>query len=383
MNSAFSALVEREFDHGDILYFNAAYFGPSPQRAVDNIKMALMEEARPFFKNMEIWMDIPERVRAKMASLLGVDARHIAHATSTSDLVNRVVNGYPFEEGDRVCSPDGEYPSNILPWMLGEKRLPFEFHPLHFEKNFEPPTAEWLVRVLPENCRILNISHVAFETGKKIDLIAVGKICRERNIFLVVDATQSFGGMAISGEELEGIDILTVSTYKWMLGPYGHAFGYFSERALKAIAHRDGIWSNIPAHRLSASLIDYTLETRGGARRFDRGQAANFLVNAGLEGSLEVFEELGLDNIQAHNAGLRDYFLQHYPSKRYRLISHPDHLSNILTLKPQDGDSQALEKSLRDKNVDISVREGNIRISFHLYNTRKQVERLVELLEIS
>ena len=380
MNAAFCALVEREFDHGDILYFNAAYFGPSPQRAVDNIKMALVEEARPFFKNMEIWMDIPERVRTKMASLLGVNARYIAHATSTSDLINRVVNGYTFKPGDRVCSLDQEYPSNVLPWMLGKKHYPFELDLLHFENSSDVPTARWLARVLPKNCRILNISHVAFETGKKIDLVAIGKLCRERDIFLVVDATQSFGGMAITPEELGGVDVLTVSTYKWMLGPYGHAFGYFSDRALGKIAHRDAVWTNAPSVCLSASMTNYTLDTKEGARRFDRGQPANFLINAGLEGSLEVFEELGLDNIQTHNAGLRDYFLQNYPSKKYRLVSHPDHLSNILTLKPLSGDSEVLVKNLQDKNVDISTREGNIRISFHLYNTLKQVEKLVKLL---
>ena len=379
----FRTLVEEEFDHGAILYFNAAYFGPSPKRALDNVKMALVEEAHPFFKNMEIWMDIPERLRGKIAGLLGVGSKHIAHSTSTSTLVNQVMNGYPFKEGDRVCALDTEYPSNVLPWMLGEKHHPFKFHPLHLEKKSHVPSAEWLRRVLPEECRIFNISHVAFETGKKIDLVSIGKLCRERDILFVVDATQSFGGMALSREELENVDVLAVSTYKWMLGPYGHAFGYFSERALDKIAHRDAVWTNAPASCLSDSLTNYTLETAEGARKFDRGQPANFLLNAGLEGSLELFEELGLDSVQAHNAGLRDYFLQEYPSKQYRLISHPDHLSNILTLKPTSGNSETLEKRLQDQNVDISVREGNIRISFHLYNTRRQVEKLIELLEIS
>ena len=383
MSLAFGPLVEREFDHGDVLYFNAAYFGPSPQRAIDNIKMALVEEARPFFKNMEIWMDIPERVRKKVAALLGVDARHIAHATSTSELVNRVVNGYSFGNREWVCVPDTEYPSNVLPWMLGEKHYPFLFHSLRLDKKTGTPTARWLADNLPADCRILNISHVAFETGNKIDLVDIGNFCRERDIFFVVDATQSFGGMGLTGEELEGVDVLTVSTYKWMLGPYGHAFGYFSDRALAKISHKDAIWSNVPAECLSSSLTNYTLETREGARKFDRGQPANFLVNAGLEGSLEVLEELGLENVQKHNAGLRDYFLQHYPSKKYRPVSSPDHLSNILTLKPVSGDSGVLEKFLQDKNVDISIREGNIRISFHLYNTHKQVERLIELMEVS
>ena len=377
---AFRALIEEEFDHGDILYFNAAYFGPSPQRSIDNIKMALVEEARPFFKNMELWMDIPERVRQKFAGLLGVEAKHISHATSSSDVINRVVNGYSYKSGEKVCALDTEYPCNVLPWMLGEKNYPFEFHPLHLDESLDIPTAPWLAKVLPKECRILNISHVAFETGKKIDLVSIGKLCRERDILFVVDATQSFGGMGLSREEMENVDVLAVSTYKWMLGPYGHAFGYFSPRALDKIAHRDAVWTNIPLADLATSLTNYTLETAEGARKFDRGQPANFLLNAGLEGSLEVIEELGLGEIESHNAGLRDYFLENYPAKKYHLISHRDHLSNILTLKPKDGESGALEQRLQDKNIDISVREGNLRVSFHLYNTRRQVERLLESL---
>ena len=345
--------------------------------------MALVEEARPFFKNMEGWMDIPERVRQQFADLLGVDAQYISHATSTSEVINRVVNGYSFKKGDRVCALNTEYPSNVLPWMLGEKHYPFQFELMDLEDAVEVPTANWLAKKLPKKCRILNISHVAFETGKKIDLVSIGRLCRERNILFVVDATQSFGGMGLTQEELKEVDVLAVSTYKWMLGPYGHAFGYFSDRGLEKIAHRDAVWTNVPKVGLSGSLTGYTLETTEGARKFDRGQPANFLLNAGLEGSLEVIGELGLGEIEGHNAKLRDHFLQNYPSRKYRLISNLDHLSNILTLKPLNGEPGVLEQRLQEKNVDISIREGNIRISFHLYNTRGQVERLIELLDAS
>ena len=375
-------LIEREFDLGDVLYFNAAYFGPSPRRSIENIKAASDKESRPFFKKIEVWMDIPERVREKFSLLLGVDAKYISHATSTSDLISRVVNGYAFKQGDVVCSADTEYPSNVLPWMLGEKHLPFRLHLLKRSREggtAELLTADWLSRELPQRCRVLNVSHVAFETGDRIDLVAIGKLCRERDILFVVDATQSLGGMALSKEELASVDVLAISTYKWMLAPYGHAFGYFSERAVEQISRREASWTHIPLERLMASFKDYTLETREGARMFDRGQAANFLLNAGLEGSLDVLLELGLKNIGRHNVTTRDHFLQNYPSKKYHLVSRPDVLSNIITLKPVSGDIKMLEKKLEDARVDVTVRGGNVRISFHLYNTIEQVNTLLKI----
>ncbi len=374
-------LIKKEFHHLDTIFFNSAYFGPSPYSAKQKVSRALNKELDPSFYNYNTWMGIPERMREMIAVLLECSPDNIMHTTSTSDVVNIIANGFPFKEDDVVCAINHDYPSNVLPWMRAKETRGLNFQLIDLEDEIVP-TPEWLAKKLPKNCRIFDMSYVTFDTGKKMDIHGIGKLCQERGIFFIVDATQALGGMNISKEELAVIDVLACSSYKWMLGPYGHAFGYFSDKAINLVEHMAGNWINSPNSKVVYNLLDYTTETLPGARKFDRGQAANMLTNACLEAGLEFLTSVGLDTIQDHNHQLRDYFLDHYPKKKFELITPKDHMANILCLKATSSDAIDLERELKFRNVDVSIRQGNMRLSFHIFNTEDQVNELIRALDI-
>lgn len=381
MDLATKSLIEKEFSELSSIYFNAAYFGPSPLRSKDSILAAMKRELDPSFYAYDDWMSISEKLRVKFAALLKVSPDTITHSTSSSDVVNIVANGFVFEKGDRVAAINKDYPSNILPWMLAERHGKFTFDKLDLG-NAVVPTPEWLEQNLKAQTRIFNISYVTFDTGKKIDLLSIGKYLKSKNILFVVDATQALGGIEITPEELSYIDVLTCSSYKWMLGPYGHAFAYFSQKAQDQIYHLNANWILSPNSKQVYNLLDYTTETLPGARQYDRGQAANLLCSGCLEGSLSFLLEIGLSTIEKYNISIRDYFLANYPKAKYQLITPLEHMGNIVCLKAVGGDSIALEAELKKRNVDVSVRQGNIRLSFHIFNTRQQVDELIKALDL-
>jgi cysteine desulfurase/selenocysteine lyase len=381
MDSATRSLIEKEFSQLKSIYFNSAYFGPSPIRSKVTIEAAMQRELDPSFYAYDDWMSISEKLRIKFAALLKVSPDTITHSTSSSDVVNIVANGFIFEKGDRVAAINKDYPSNILPWMLAERHGKFTFDKIDLGSAVVP-TPEWLEKNLKPQTRIFNISHVAFDTGKKIDLLALGKFLRSKNILFVVDGTQSLGGLEITPEELSYIDVLTVSSYKWMLGPYGHAFAYFSQRAQDQIYHLNANWILSPNSKKVYNLLDYTTETLPGARQYDRGQAANLLCSGCLEGSLNFLLEIGLEKIKTYNAHVRDYFLAHFPKTKYSLITPLEHMGNIVCIKALKVDSIALETELKNRNIDVSVRQGNIRLSFHIFNTTSQVDELIKALDL-
>jgi cysteine desulfurase / selenocysteine lyase len=381
MDSATRSLIEKEYSHLKTIYFNSAYFGPSPIRAKDTIEKAMKRELDPSFYAYDDWMSISEKLRIKLAELLGVTADEITHSTSSSDVMNIVANGFEFVKGDHVAAIDKDYPSNILPWMLAEKYGHFTFDRLELGSQVVP-TAEWLESKLHPQTRIFNMSYVTFDTGKKMDLVSIGKMLKSKDIMFIVDATQALGGMDITKEELSYIDVLTCSSYKWMLGPYGHAFAYFSPKAQDMIYHRNANWILSPTSKVVYNLLDYTTETLPGARQYDRGQAANLLCSGCLEGSLSFLLEVGLENIRKHNLEIRNHFLEHYPKNKYSLVTPLEHMGNIVCLKATKADSIALEAELKKRNIDVSVRQGNIRLSFHVFNTKSQVEELIRGLDL-
>ena len=380
MDLATKSLIEKEYSHLKTLYFNSAYFGPSPLRSKESISKAMERELDPSFYLYDDWMGISEKLRVKFADLIKVSPDMITHSTSSSDVVNIIANGFTFEKGDRVAAIDKDYPSNILPWMLAERHGKFTFDKIPLG-DAVIPTALWLEKNLKPQTKIFNISYVTFDTGKKIDLISIGKYLKSKGIMFVVDATQALGGMDITPEELSYIDVMTASSYKWMLGPYGHAFAYFSQTAQDKIYHLNANWILSPNSKKVYNLLDYTTETLPGARQYDRGQAANLLCSGCLEGSLSFLAEIGLVNIRKHNAEIRNYFLELYPKDKFTMVTPVEHMGNIVCMKGKV-DSIALESEFKSRNIDVSVRQGNIRLSFHIFNTKAQVEELVKGMDI-
>ena len=182
MEKASRSLIEKEYAHLKSIYFNSAYFGPSPIRSKATILAAMERELDPSFYAYDDWMSISEKLRIKFAALIKTSPDNITHSTSSSDVVNIVANGFIFEKGDRVAAIDRDYPSNILPWMLAERHHKFVFDKLDLGTEVVA-TPEWLEKNLKPQTRIFNTSYVAFDTGKKINLLSIGKYLKSKNIF--------------------------------------------------------------------------------------------------------------------------------------------------------------------------------------------------------
>jgi selenocysteine lyase/cysteine desulfurase len=246
---------------------------------------------------------------------------------------------------------------------------------LPHELLFDP---QRLVAALSAKTRIVNVSHVSFQSGLRVDLLSLGRHLREREIIFVVDATQSLGGLTISSQELENIDVLACSTYKWLLCPYGTAFAYWAPRVQPMVRPLQAGWLSMPQapHRLT----EYAEEWREGACRFDRGQAPNLLVNTAVHASLSLFHELGLKTIEDYNQQLVRTFLDSLAGTKILVGQGGGLPSNILSVGVAGADPASLQARLRDANIDVSVREGNLRVSFHFFNSKAQVFRLIEML---
>ena len=104
------------------------------------------------------------------------------------------------------------------------------------------------------------------------------------------------------------------------------------------------------------------------------------LTLACLEASLDFLNKVGLAAIETHNAGVRDHFLDNFPKKDFKLLTPKESMGNIICLKSLNIDPFALEKEFTQANIDLSIRQGNLRLSFHAFNTKEQVEFLIKVM---
>ncbi len=368
-------LIDDEFSLLRSNYLNTAYFGPLPKRTQEVLRKSIMRAADPSFYDFEDWINLPDTARIKISNLLGCNKENIFHSSSTGDVVHTVSQALKKKHVISVINE--EYPSNVLPWFFQNK---LENHTLNIIPNSEIIDVSYLEKNLPKETSILNISHVSFKSGRKINLIEIGKFLKERNILFFVDSTQALGGISISKEELSYVDLLSCSTYKWMLCPYGYAFGYLSNNLLDEMKTNTTNWLNSCKFIEKRSLIDYTEEISEAAVKYDRGQSPNILLMHALVSSFSLFEELTLKKIETYNQQLMSHFHENFDAKNFSLEVPKENLANIISLKSNSNDLDERVTSLKANNIDVSIREGSLRISFHFFNTFDQVNILLKNL---
>jgi selenocysteine lyase/cysteine desulfurase len=358
------------------IYFNAAYLGPTPKKSKALLDAAVLRTMDPAFMNFEERMKVPDMNRARFAKLLGADAESIAHSTSVSELVSHVCNGMELKAQDEILLMQGDYPSMVLPWMVAAESKGLRLNFLE-PGDFSDPAR--FAAKLTGRTRFAGCSHVMFNTGMTLPIAELGREARKAGVLFLSDVSQSFGAMQISPEIVANVDILVGVAYKWLLGPFGSAFGYFSPRALQEVRRTHASWLQSPTAQDTANLLNYTTDCLPGARKFDRGELPTFLIHAALEGGLQTMIDAGLDRVERHNRGLAEMFLASLP-QGFEPVVPKDKCTPIVCVRPSREDAVALKKRLAQANIDVSVREGQVRLSFHMFNTREQVEKLLRVL---
>ena len=201
------------------VFLNHAAVAPLCQRARDRI----CEWADDMAANGDVheakWWAEVESVRRTAADLIGAHYGEIALLKNTSEGLALVAEGFPWQQGDNVVIAEGEYPSNVYPWLhLRDKGVEVKTVPCR-EARIE---IDDIASMIDERTRMLSISHVQFGTGFRSDLTALGTLCRERGIDFCVDAIQGLGVFPIDVKAMK-IDYLAADGHKWLLAPEGSA----------------------------------------------------------------------------------------------------------------------------------------------------------------
>ncbi len=363
---------------GEAVYMNHASTGALPQRALRATAEFNAVRGAPYRLSDRLQFDALARSRELIARLVGASPREIALATNTSYGINLAAFSLPLEPGDIVLTPDLEFPANIYPWMEAERRRGIEHRRIQAAGGVIDDETVFAALDAIEP-RVLALSWVGFASGARLDIAAIGRACRERGIFFVVDAIQGLGALTLNLSEVH-VDILACGAQKWLLSPWGSGFVYVRDELVQRIEPHDVSWMDVRGSDDFTRLLDYDLTWRDDARRFEF-ITLPFQDFVGMNASLELFHELGPAAVACHIAGLTDRIVTWAQSHDdVTLVTPPEHSSHagIVSLKLRD--SLATSQRLREAGVSHSLREGSVRLSPHAYNTESEIARVLELL---
>jgi cysteine desulfurase / selenocysteine lyase len=332
------------------------------------------------------FFEMVERARGRFAKLINAQADEVAFTKNVSEGLNMVATALHWRRGDNlVLCPELEHPSNIYPW-LNLQRYGVELRTVAPRDGEIPVDA--LAARMDERTRVATVSSVTFAPGLRTDIDALGRLCRERGVLLVVDAAQSVGVLHTDVARSK-IDALAVSTQKGLLALYGMGFLYVRRESAENLhptyLSRFGVDVG-EAHE--ATMGDSSFKLAAGARRFDLGNY-NYAGTAAVDASLQQLLEWDIQRIERHVTALARVLAQGFRDLGLPVIGDAPgpQLAHIVTVGAMSGDHYAtadercnrLYHHLLENRVKLSIRRGMLRFSLHAYNNMDDVAQVLEL----
>ena len=361
----------------DVSYLNCAYMSPLMHSVTEAGERGMHAKSRPWNIAPSDFFAGPEHARARFAEIIGADPDGVALVPSASYGLSCAARNLPVAPNSRILVLEDQFPSNVYVW-----REVVHSHGASITTIARPADGDWSRAVLDEiddRTAIVALPHCHWTDGGLLDLVRIGTRCRAAGAHLVVDLTQSGGALRFDSKAIQP-DYVVCAGYKWLLGPYSLGFLWVAPR------HREGRpiefnWSARENAEDFARLIDYRSTYRPGARRFDVGESANFILVPMLDAAMAQILEWGIANIEETLARKTRHIARHAADMGFSSVPAPLRAPHFLGLALPDGTVAAdLATRLADRRIHVSIRGRSMRVTPHVYNTDADADRLLEAL---
>jgi selenocysteine lyase/cysteine desulfurase len=371
-----------------------------PQQAVEAMARFLEKERHPWTVQFEEdFVLLPEQTKTAAAAMIGKSSKDISLTATTSAGLCLVAQHLPWQKGDEILLPLGEFPSNLWPWKaLADRGVTLREIPLwqgHLagkQALLSPPPRRGdplednLADAIGPNTRAVALSWVRFQDGLRLNLEALSGLCRDRGIALIVDGIQGAGTLPFPDVS---ISAFATGGHKGLLGAQGMGF-LWTDPAFRQTLTPAGSWLSVEdALDFSRPNTDHQRRYLADGRYLEQG-VPNLVGCAGFEASLRLIAGSGLDRIATHVAGLQHRFLleigtsPRWEKEVLRLLELLDaqRLGSVLSFHVANwsDQGQSLVSQALQAGFYLSLREGYLRVAFHGYHDEADVSALAAFL---
>jgi len=367
-------------DFEGVAYLNVAGESPMPLVATRAAQASLDWKKLPHRIPDSLYFDLPDRVRGLLSKLLGGEPEEYAITSGASAGMAAVASGMDWKPGDEVLIGKGEFPAHFSTFAPLEEAHQVRLKIVAPRDRFM--AAEDFIEQMTPRTRLVSVSMVRFEDASRIDVPKLAQACHEMGAVLLLDISQCACGIPMDLPAL-GADFAASSGYKWLLSPFGTGFFWARREAIEKLRPGPFYWMALDGARNFHSLRLENPHPIGGARRWDAPETANFTNLAAMEASLEFISRVGIETIAAHTGRLINYLIERMPRDCCGLASPADAEKRgaaicVAARKPER--TKELYAKLREAQIYVSLREGALRVSPHLYNTENDIARLLAIL---
>lgn len=358
------------------VYLNHAAVSAPPAPTLQAINNQINDVVQHGSLHFRSWVATKERSRKMIANIMNARPRQIAFMRNTSDAISTIANGFKWQAGENIVTYEHEFPSNIYPWLRIRDAYSVEVRMC--EERDGRVDVDQLIDLIDENTRVVAISHVQYASGYRVDLERLGQAARKVGALLIVDVMQSLGVLPVDVDS-QLIDAAACACHKWLLTPEGIGILYLSERARERVGPTLVGWISVPNPE---DYYNFEQGWREGALTWETGTGPAALFY-GLEASLNLLMEIGVERIASYLEELTDYLCERLKGSDYEVVSSRDkgEKSQIVCIRHKGAlTPNEIYQHLKERKIIVAPRNDLLRIAPHIYNNEEDIDALVAAL---
>ncbi|MBS7287343.1 MAG: cysteine desulfurase [Candidatus Freyarchaeota archaeon] len=392
-------ILRRTVNGHPIIYFDNAATSQKPRSVIDAMKKFYEENNANIHRAVHTLSqeatELYEEAHKEVASFINAESyEEVVFVKNTTEAINLVAYswGSRLNPDDEVSVTLMEHHSNIVPWWTLSKFRNFKLKYVDV-KGDGTLNYEDLEQQITEKTRFVCVTHVSNVTGVINDIKRISKLAHENDALLLVDGAQSAPHMPVDVKKL-GVDFLAFSSHK-MLGPTGIGVLYARRELLEEgepFLFGGGMIKDV-CYVQNKGDLDVSWNELPW--KFEAG-TPNVCGAVGLMEAVRYLRRLGMENVYIHERNLALYALERIEEVGGIRVYGPGKETErcgIIPFNMTGIDSHDLALLL--DQFGIMVRSGlhcaqplhqrlglksSVRASFYIYNTREEVDRMVDIL---
>ena len=356
----------------DITYMNNASLGMPPLgvlKSINNGYEAISKE--PLHGKHDLQDSISKSVIPKLAKTFGVDEDEIVLTRNASEALDIQAHSVKLKKGDEIIISSQEHPAGLRPWLVRQKNDGIKIKTVFIPSPLKSvtDTVSRLSNAITPKTKAISFCHVT-RGGHLYPLKEIVDMAKERNLLTLVDGAQAAGQFPINLSKVR-CDAYSVSLHKWILAPAGTGFLFINKEAREKM------------------ISPFIYEKNQISPGFDPPGTKDFPVRAAIGTALDYINNIGLLNIEKRCRELSNYLKKGLIQiDGVKILSSPINKlsapgSTIFEKAGLDAfKSVPMIENMINTHIDEHVRDGHnaIRVSTHIYNTKQQIDQLLEAL---
>lgn len=328
-----------------------------------------------------------ENARVKVAKFINAEIDEVVFTSGATESLNVIATGFfgnLLEEGDEIIISDAEHASNVLPWFRLANKLGAVIKYVPLDANLHV-TLENIKSVVTPRSKVISLAGITNVVGDVRPIKEICKFAHQNNMFVVCDGAQSVPHTKTDVKDLD-VDFLAFSGHK-MCGPTGVGVLYGKKELLESVEPL-----SLGGGMNESFDSEKEIYLKELPQRLEAG-TPNIAGVIGLGAAVDYLDKIGMDTISIYEQKLKKYMMDKLERIPYIQIVNEEADSGIVAFNVEGIFSQDVAYYLNKYN--ICVRAGNhcakilkkaigvkntIRVSLYFYNTKEEIDALVELL---